>query len=111
MAYKYYDDEKLIIDEVFKKLSETNKYGDILDKYILEKFDVEVLPFDSTTLIDKNHPYELHPSHYEPKYYLEKTRQLNKIINRYDIFDYEYKLNCELRSLQRKNIIFNLNSL
>ena len=104
-VYKYYENEKIIEDEDLKILSHFNEYRDILDQYILENFDVEVLDFDENTLAYKNHIFGLHPTHYEPKYYEDKTHQLNDIIARNNLFDYSYKYNIELRVLKRKNIL------
>ncbi len=102
LAFKYEDNEKVIEHKKFKNFAKFNKYRDILDKYILEHFDVDVLPFDKSTLIYKNHIFGLHPTHYEPKYYLEKTDQINKIIKRNNLLDYNDEINLEFRNIQRK---------
>lgn len=105
-VYKYYSGNNLVVDENLKKLTKFNCYWDILDKYILENFDVEVLPFDKTTLAYKSHLFNLHSTHYEPKYYLDKTNQLNDIIKRNETFEFNNKFNREIRNLKRKNLIF-----
>lgn len=80
---KYWDECNLVEDDNLKNYLSLNKYRDILDNYILENFDVDVLPFDETTLAYKNHIFGLGSTHYEPKYYLDKTNQLNEIIKKH----------------------------
>lgn len=104
-VYKYSENGNIVENENLKKKSIINKYRDILDSYILEHFDVEVLPFDENTLADKNHIFGFHQTHYENKYYSEKKRQLNDIIEKNLIMSYENKFNKELRYLKRKNLI------
>ena len=104
-AFKYYENGQIIIDENLKRRESANKYRDILDSFILKNFDVEVLPFDKNTLIDKNHIFGLHPIHYEKKYYLEKNKQLNDIIRRNLEMEYENKFNKELRCCKRKEVL------
>lgn len=105
-VYKYYENEKIIEDEDLKVLSHLNEYQEILDQFILENFDVEVLDFDENTLAYKEHIFGLHSTHYEPKYYEDKTKQLNEIVARNNIFDYSYKYNVELRTLKKKNTLY-----
>ena len=104
-VYRYYDDGKIIEDENLKKISYLNKYRDILDRFILANFDVEVLEFDDDTLAYKDHIFGLHSTHYEPKYYEYKTLQLNEIIARNNTFDYSYRYNAEIRTLKKKNML------
>ena len=68
------------------------------------------MDFDKNILACKEHVFGLHPTHYEPKYYEEKTRQLNEIIARNNLFDYSYKYNMELRKLKKKNIILSFDN-
>ena len=82
-VFKYQDENGNIVEsEKLKDKDEFNKYRKILDLYILENYDVDVLPFNKNILADKNHIFGFQESHYESKYYKEKTRQLNEIIQR-----------------------------
>ena len=107
-VFKYYDGEKIVEDEKLKKFAEINKYRDILDKYILENFDVDILTFDENTLASKQHIFGLHPTHYESKYYTEKNKQLNAIIERDTKLDYSDKINVTFRKLQRDYAILKM---
>lgn len=107
-VFKYRDDDGNIAkSEKLKDKAKFDKYRDVLDLHILENYDVDVLPFDGHTLGDKNHIYGLHESHYEPKYYEEKTKQLNEIIQRQDSFDDE--MNSKFRKLLREKAIHGIN--
>lgn len=105
-AYYYLNDdnEKVKFDN-FKHIYESNKLRDILDTYILENFDVDVLPFDDSTFANKNHVFRLHTVHYEDKYYKEKTKQLNEIIERNNILNYHDSYNVNYRKIQKENVI------
>ena len=91
---------------------ESNKIRDILEIYILENFDVDVMPFDEDTLALKNHFAHLHTVHYEDKYYTDKTNQLNEIIKRNKALEYNDDVNKQYRKTQRENTIlkFKLNN-
>lgn len=91
---------------------ESNKIRDILEIYILENYDVDVLPFDENTLALKNHFAHLHTVHYEDKYYTDKTNQLNEIIKRNDTWNYYDDVNIQYRKIKRENTImkFKLNN-
>lgn len=78
------------ISEKFKIECKNNKYRDLLDEYILKNFDVDVLNFDEQTLADKNHVWGEYSVHYYKKYYLDKTNQLNTIIQNEKKFDLLY---------------------
>lgn len=82
------------------------KYRNILDKYIMDNYDIEILPFDYTTLASLEHVWGLHPTHYEPKFYKDKTHELNNIILRNDILNYDNEINISFRRLKCKNEIF-----
>ena len=109
-VYKYIDDDGNVIEHEKLKISEAkfDKYRDILDLYILENYDVDVLPFDKRLLADKNHIFGLHVSHYENKYYKEKTEQLNEIIRRDESFN--EKINSKFRKLSREKVIHEMNN-
>ena len=111
-VYRYMNNENEIVEvEEFKEIAlKSNKYRDMLDKYILENYDVETLTFDKNTLSDINHIFSLHPAHYEKKYYQKKTEQINEIISRNNIDD---DLNIKIRELTRQNLIkeMKINSL
>lgn len=105
-VYKYYDDDILVEDgNLLLQSVSSNGYRYILDKYILENFDVEVLPFDESTLAYKNHLFEVHSIHYEPKFYKDKTVQLNDIIKRNNSYGYNSSKNIQFRKNQRKKSI------
>lgn len=93
-------------------IHESNKLRDILEVYILENYDVDVLPFDESTVALKNHFAHLHTVHYEDKYYKDKTNQLNNIIRRNNAWGYYSDVNMQYRKTQRDNIIlkFKLNN-
>ena len=107
-VFKYYENGKIIEDQKLKKFSKINKYRNILDSYILEHFDVDVLTFDKNTLASKQHIFGLHPTHYESKYYLEKNKQINQIIERDKKLDYYDELNINFRKIQREYSILSM---
>ena len=103
-VYKCLDEQNnFFINDNFKKENIYNKFRDILDEYILENFDVEVLEFDNNTLASSNHIFGLHPTHYVSEYYLEKNRQLLEIINRNKQFNKED--NLKIRLMQHQKIL------
>lgn len=55
-------------------------FRNLLDKYILENFDIEGLKFDTETHIDINHVFGIHATHFVEDYYITKNQQLLKII-------------------------------
>ena len=114
-VYTYLDLQKnLQKNENFEILANKfNPIRNILDKYILEHFDVEVLQFNHNIHCDQNHIFGLEPSHYETKYYLDKTKQLIEIINRNNKYEFQNKINIKIREDKRKCTInsFNLNKL
>ena len=93
-------------------IHESNKIRDILELYILENYDVDVVSFDESTLALKNHFAHLHTVHYEDKYYEDKTRQLNEIIARNNTLGHYSNVNVQYRKTQRENTIlkFKLNN-
>lgn len=104
-VYRYCDNGQVIENSNFKKISYINYYRDYLEKYILENYDVEFLTFDNNTLYDPNWLFGVHHTHYEPKYFEEKTEQLKSIIRRNEIIPWEDKLNKSFRKNLRQNII------
>lgn len=104
---KFYDGEDLVEDDTLKGYLTLNKYRDILDAYIIENFDVEVLRFDENTLAYKNHIFGLGSTHYEPKYYADKTEQINEIIERNDSNDDGF--NAQVRLSNRMQLLDELN--
>lgn len=86
-----------------------NYFRDILDTYILENYDVYVLPFDDSIVADENHVFGLHPTHYEPRYYKEKTKQINNIINLNENKIHSQEDNLKKRALFRKKLIHKFN--
>ena len=88
-----------------KQNSKENVFRNILDKFILENYDVDVLPFNEDLLANKNHIFGAHPYHYETKYYSEKNIQLNEIIHRNDKFGYDSDYNKKIRLTNREKMI------
>ena len=106
LVYKYVDDNGEIVEEpYFKTKSSDNQLRNILDKYILENYDVDLLTFDENTMADKNHLFGLHPTHYETAYYTDKNYQLLEIINRNDSFGFDNEVNRNIRKLMRRDQI------
>lgn len=110
-VYKCYDKGKVIENSEFKELSYINYYREYLETYILENYDVEFLTFDNNTLYDPNWLFGVHHTHYEPKYFKEKTEQLKSIIRRNEIIPWDDELNKSFRENFRQNIIFNWENL
>lgn len=104
-VYKYLDGDEIAEHPGFKTRAKDNKYRNILDTYILENYDVDVLPFDGTTFTNLNHIFGRHPTHYETRYYTEKTYQLNEIIARNDAFGLDSEFNQNIRKIIRTNQI------
>lgn len=105
-VYKYCEDDSIFEDSKLKKESlSCNRHLNVLDRYILENYDVEVLPFDYGTLADKSHIFGFAQTHYESKYYNEKNRQLNEIIKFNTLFEYDDELYADFRNLKRENEI------
>lgn len=105
-VYKYYDNGEVGIDNNLKKACEVNKYRNILDKYILNNFDVDVLSFDNDTLIDKNHKFGYHQIHYFPDYYKTKIFQLKDIVESNN--NLPNNLSVEFRNLRKIEALFNI---
>ena len=115
-AYKYVDSNGDICKITkFEKLSNKyNRFRNLLDKYILENFDVEVLKFNTNTYIDNNHIFGMRPTHFVEEYYITKNQQLLQIINNNKLgFNNEknvqYRENCRkelIKSFENENIPF-----
>lgn len=86
-----------------------NKYRYILDKYICENYDVEILPFNYNLCALESHKWSFHPSHHEYKYFDEKNQQMQEIFNRNDLFNSNQyiELNNKFREIQRINSMYN----
>lgn len=104
-VYRYLKDGEIHEHPGFIIRARDNKYRNILDTYILENYDVDVLTFDDTTLTDINHIFGRHPTHYETRYYNEKTDQLNEIINRNLTLGHDNEFNRHIRQLLRNDQI------
>lgn len=105
----YYLDEnniKLEFDNA-DYIRKSNEFRDILEVYILENFDVDILPFGEDMLAFKNHFAHLHPVHYEDRYYKECTQYLNEIVGRNDNLGYDAAANAEYRKNLRDKTLFN----
>lgn len=63
-----------------------NHYRDMLDRYILENFDVDVLEFDSEVMLaDEGHFWSVYSLHYTKDFFDAMNAQLNEIIERNEI--------------------------
>ena len=81
-------DKSVIEVEAYKKVcAKYNPYRNILDKYIIENFDVDVLYFDENTLASEEHYWGLSSLHYDTSYYADSTKQMNDIIKRNSILE------------------------
>ncbi|WP_405268188.1 DUF6270 domain-containing protein [Methanobrevibacter sp.] len=108
-VYRYRDNNSIIEDLKLKNESlSSNRYQDILDSHILENYDVEVLPFNYNTLLDRNHIFGIAPTHFESDYYRQKTVQLKDIIRMNELFDYGDEAYSNFRSLKRENAILKM---
>ena len=88
-------------DDTYDWLISENKYISILDEYILNNFDVDVLIFEDAHKADRNHPWTFRYVHYEPSYYLEFNERLKRIIERDTIMDYNSPLAQSIRKNNR----------
>ena len=110
-CYKYKTQTNdIAIEPNFKKRTWKHNYArDILEQYLLNNYEVDLLLFDENTLLDKNHVYGFEPSHFLPEFYPEKLNQVNEIIALNDsdnpLADYVRKLKKENQLLKiSKNI-------
>ena len=95
--------------ESFKKEAELyNPYRDLLDCYILENFDVDVLEFDDNTLAYEKTLWEVSSLHYEPKYFEDMTNQLNDIIKRDQLLCENTHINQQIRKDKRERLLNNI---
>lgn len=63
-------------------MSEFNYYWNLLDEYIEENFDVDVVNFDNTNVfIDKNHVWKPGPVHYTKNYYTDFLYVFKNIVD------------------------------
>lgn len=106
-AYEYLDKNGNILKNAhFEQVSNKfNPFQNLLDKYILKNFDVEVMEFRPNTLLDENHNFGLHPNHYEQAYYHEKNQQLLQIINRNANLSFNSEENILHRKMQKEKLI------
>lgn len=107
-CYTYIDDDgKKVQRNYYKRKSQIdNKLRDILDYYIIENYDVEILRFSEDTLIDKNNIFGLSAKSYEPIYFDEKNHQLAGIVQKNILYEYDNPVNRKLRELDRKDVLF-----
>lgn len=106
-------DGTIVPSDSFKDHCEShNPYRNLLDEYIIENFDVEVLMFDENLLADENHVWGPYSLHYVPEYYTDMTKQLNQIIKRNEVLNMPeyYSLNEELRQEKRNRLLLKFRS-
>ena len=108
LCFRYMKDGKIVEDESLKRKSKDNKLRDALDCYIIENYDVEVLRFGEDILLDKDHIFGLYSTSYEQSYYTEKNQQLNWIIEKNRLYDYNSPVNRKLRQIDRKDALFDI---
>ena len=106
-AYKFHDSDGNLCKNIkFERLAHRyNRFRNLLDKYILENFDVDVLKFNAETCIDPNHIFGLRPTHFEEEYFLTKNQQLLEIIKNNNEFGFKNEKNVQYRENYRKEII------
>lgn len=75
-------------------------YRSILDEYILQNFDVDVLIFEKEHLLDENYLFGPAEIHYSYSYYEDVNNQLNEIIHNNLTLD--NVINKKIRFLKRK---------
>ena len=101
---KLSDDGTVMESERFKRECEKfNKFRDLLDEYIVENFDVDVLYFDEDTVATENHFWGCSSLHFAPQYFEGINNQLNLIIERNKKYDEE--TNAELRKEKREKLL------
>ena len=83
-----------------------NSFYIILQKYICENYDLNVLLHDTYLHYD-SHIWGFNPGHFEEKYYKEVTFQLNSIINNYQ--SYSDELNKDIRHNEKEKYLNRIN--
>lgn len=101
------DNGDVFVNESYNRFIPNHCYRSILDEYILNNFDVDVLIFDKKHYLDANYFFGQAEIHYHYSYYEDATNQLNKIISKND--DLDFNLNNEIRILKRKLLLHKLN--
>lgn len=104
-VYKFEYEGDVLENSHFKNLSYLNEYRNKLEGYILENYDVDVLPFDSNTLYVEMEHYGKHHTYYEPKYYEEKINQLKNIVKKNKLYKRDNVINVNFRKKQRNSVI------
>lgn len=98
------DSGEIYSDNTFKKHAENhNKYRRLVDKLIMDNFDVDILPFDYTTLISEKYPWGCLPYHFNYSFLKEKTEQINKIALRHMYLN--TNINHQIRNLNKKRFL------
>ena len=105
------ENNEIVENKKLKRKSVDNRYRNIIDSYLLENYDIDVLPFDDDILANPNHIFGIHQTHYETRYYEEKTEQLNEIISRDSQLGFDSELNIKIRRLRRENQIHKMESI
>lgn len=101
--YTFKEDDSIVEDSQLKEISLSyNKYRNVLDRHIIENYDVEILPFDYGVTLDKNHIFGIAPTHYVSKFYEDANRELNKVIANNKRFEWEDDVNINIRNLKKE---------
>ena len=108
LCYRYMEDGKIVEDNRLKSKSQDNRLRDILDGHIIENYDVELLRFDEDMLLDKNHIFGLYSTSYEPSYFIEKNQQLDLIVQKNMLYEYNSPVNRKIRKIDRKDALFDI---
>ncbi len=93
--------------EYIKRSTTNNYYIALLENYMCNNYDVEVLEFDENTLSDEEHKWGHYPVHYYPDYYTKTSYQLREIVerNRSIKTKEELILNNKIRKERRDKIV------
>lgn len=93
--------------QYINKCTINNYYNSMLENYICNNFDVEVLEFDENTLSYEEHKWGHFPVHYYSEFYKNKSTQLREIIkrNRSIKTQEEILLNNKIRKERREKIL------
>ncbi|MBE6493230.1 MAG: hypothetical protein E7Z84_01285 [Methanosphaera stadtmanae] len=96
------DDNSIKIKEPFKN-SKNNYYCALVDKWVLNNYDIESLIIKNYNL-SQNHKWGLGPTHYVPEYYKETSQQIKELTQRIEFLNQQNQaqINKDIR-LTRNN--------
>ena len=82
-----------------EKAKINNHYYKLLESYIIENYDVDVVKFDYDTMLNENHRWGKFYVHYDDKYYTDFLKKVDKIVEYHDLKDTVKELKCILNKL------------